>query len=46
MQRTEQAGNWRKRVIFTRPILVACSPRLIFARGLNTRRHFSKIYRK
>jgi hypothetical protein len=46
MQRTEQATNCLKRAIFTRQILVACSPRLIFARELNKRRHFSKIYRK
>lgn len=46
MQRTGQATNRRKQAIFTRQILVACSPPLIFARELNTRRHFSKIYRK
>ena len=46
MQRTQQATNRRKRAIFTRQILVACWPRLIFARELNTRRHFSRIYRK
>ena len=46
MQRTQQATNRRKRAIFTRQILVACWPRLIFARELNTRGGFSKTCRK
>ena len=54
MQRPGQATKCRKRVIFTRPILVACSPRRISSAAdpdstmtiKNTRSSFSKIYRK